>query len=202
MFSKHYDDENRDIRFHKMVIIVLKLFYKKQNPKIIHYRNYKTFNANLFTEELNNELLNIDINNVEMVEFTSTVLLVLDKHAPIKRKYIRANNSTFMIEELRTAIMQRSKLRRIFLKERTNNSKHLHNRQKILCVSFLRKTKKDNFKQLSNKVISDNKKFWETSPLFSEKTFRKETIILKDSNRTITNNHERLICRQGKQLQS
>ena len=34
--------------FHKMVITVLKIFYKKQKPKIIHYRNYKTFNDNLF----------------------------------------------------------------------------------------------------------------------------------------------------------
>ena len=58
-------------------------------------------------------------------------------------------------------------------------------------MNLLRKTKRDYFKQLNNKVISDNKKFWQTiSPLFSEKTFRKETIILKDSNRTITNNHE------------
>ena len=190
MFLKHYDDGNRDIKFHKIVITVLKLFYKKRKPKIIHYMNYKTFNANLFTEELNNELLNIDINNAEMVEFTSTVLSVLDKHAHIKRKYIGAKNSTFMTKEVRAAIMQRSKLRRKFLKERTNNSKHLYNRQKKLCVSLLRKTKKGNFKQLNNKVISDNKKFWQTSPLFSEETFRKETIILKDSSRTITNNHE------------
>ena len=177
--------------FHKMVITVLKLFYEKQKPKIIHYRNYKTFNANLFKEELNNELLNIDINNAELVEFTSTVLSVLDKHAPIKRKYIRANNSAFMTKELRAAIMQRSKLRQKFLKERTNDSKHLYNRQRNLCVSLLRKTKRDYFKQLNNKVISDNKKFWQTiSSLLSEKGFRKETIILKDSNRTITNNHE------------
>ena len=49
----------------------------------------------------------------------------------------------------------------------------------------------DYFKQLNNKVFSDNRKFGQTaSPLFSEKAFRKETIILKDSNRTITNNHE------------
>ena len=60
-----------------------------------------------------------------------------------------------------------------------------------LCASLLRKTKRDYFKQLNNKVISDNKKFWQTiSSLFSEKAFRKETIILKDSNRTMTNNHE------------
>ena len=33
--------------FHKM-IISFKIFYKTQKPKIIHYRNYETFNANLF----------------------------------------------------------------------------------------------------------------------------------------------------------
>ena len=145
MFLKHYDDGNRDIRFHKIVITVLKLFYKNRKPKIIHYRNYKTFNANLFTEELNNELLNIDINNAEMVEFTSTVLSVLDKHAHIKRKYIGAKNSTFMTKELRPAIMQRSRLRRKFLKERTNNSKHLYNRQKKALCEPSAKNKKGQF---------------------------------------------------------
>ena len=82
--------------FHKMVITVLKIFYKKQKPKIIHYRNYKTFNVNLCKEKLNNELLNIDNNNAELVEFTNTVLSVLDKHAHVKRKYIRANNYAIM----------------------------------------------------------------------------------------------------------
>ena len=140
---------------------------------------------------MNKELLNIDITNAELVEFTSIVLSVLAKHEPIKRKYIRANNSAFMTKETKIAIMQRSKLRQKFLKERTNDSKHLYNRQRTLCVSLLRKTKSNCFKQLNNKVISDNKKFWQTiSPLLSEKSFRKETIILKDSNRAITNNHE------------
>ena len=101
--------------FYEVIFTVLKMFNKKEKPKIIHYRNYKTFNANLFKEELNSELLNIDINNAELVS-------VLDKHAPIKRIYIRANNSAFMTKELRTAIMQRSKLRQKFLKERTNDS--------------------------------------------------------------------------------
>ena len=44
---------------------------------------------------------------------------------------------------------------------------------------------------MNNKVVSDNRKFFQTkSPLFSEKAFRKETIILKDNSRTITNNQE------------
>ena len=97
MFSRHYDDGNRVI------------FLQETNTKNIHYRNYKTFNANLFKQELNNELLSIDNNNAELVEFTNTVLSLLDKHAPIKRKYIRANNA-FMTKELRAAIIQKSKL--------------------------------------------------------------------------------------------
>ena len=58
------------------MMIETEIFYKKQKPKIIHYRNYKTFNANLFKEELNNELLNIDINNAELVEFTSSFISI------------------------------------------------------------------------------------------------------------------------------
>ena len=42
--------------FHKMVVTVLKVFYKKQKPKIIQYRNYDDFINDLFREELNNEL--------------------------------------------------------------------------------------------------------------------------------------------------
>ena len=114
-----------------------------------------------------NELLSTDNNNAELVEFTNTVLSILNKPAPIKRKYVRANNFAFMTKELREAIMQRSKLRQKFLKERINDSKHLYNRQRNLCVSLLRKTIGDYFKQLNNKVVSDNRKFWQAiSSLF------------------------------------
>ena len=39
IFSKYYDDGTGISDFHKMVITVLKIFYKKQKLKIIHYRN-------------------------------------------------------------------------------------------------------------------------------------------------------------------
>ena len=86
--------------------------------------------------------MRIDINSAELVEFTNAVLSILGKHAPIKRKYTRANNSAFMTKKLRAAIMQRPKLRQKFLKERTNYSKHLYNRQKNTCVTFCKKKQK------------------------------------------------------------
>ena len=96
MFSRHYDYGNRDLRFQQNGNYSFEIILQEKKTKIIHYRNYKTFNANLFKEELNNELLRIVINNAELVEFTNTALSILNKHAPIKRKYIRANNPAFM----------------------------------------------------------------------------------------------------------
>ena len=100
--------------FHKTVVTVLKVFYKKQKPKTIQYRKYDSFNNDSFREELNNELLNVDLNNAEISEFTETFVSLLDKYAPRKQKYIRANNANFMAKRLRKAIVFRSKFRNRF----------------------------------------------------------------------------------------
>ena len=68
--------------FDKMVITVMKIFYKKQKPKIIQYRSYKSFDNQVFQRELNSELLKIDLNNAELSEFTEIFLSILDKYAP------------------------------------------------------------------------------------------------------------------------
>ena len=72
--------------FHKMLVTVLKVLYKKQKPKIIRYRKYDNFNNDLFREEVNNEFLNVDLNNAELSEFTETFVSLLDKHTPKKQK--------------------------------------------------------------------------------------------------------------------
>ena len=116
--------------FHKMVVTVLKVFYKKQKPKISQYRKYDNFNNDLFREELNNELLNVDLNNAELSEFTETFMSLLDKYAPKEQKYIQANNANFMTKSLKKTTMLRSKFRNRFLKEKTEESKSLYNKQR------------------------------------------------------------------------
>ena len=94
---------------------------------------------------MNNELLSIDDNNAELVEFTNIISSILDKHALTKEKYIRANNSEFMKKDPRTAIMGRSKLRQKILKERTNDCKYLYDRQKKIFASAFCQKGKGNF---------------------------------------------------------
>ena len=67
----------------------------------------------------------------------------------------------------------------------------LHNKQTNLCVSILRKNKRDYFGDLNSKNVTVNRTFWKIiSPPFSKKAFHKECIILKENNKTIRNNEE------------
>ena len=60
--------------FHKLVVTVLKMFCKKQKPKIIQYKIYKTFNEQLFRIELEKDLVKIDLKNAKLEEFYDELL--------------------------------------------------------------------------------------------------------------------------------
>ena len=135
--------------------------------------------------------MKININNAELKGFNEFFLKVLDKHAPRKQKYNIANNSNFITKALRKEIMHRFRLRNKFLKERTNESKIAYNKQRNICVSLLRKTKRDYFANLDTKIMKSNRKFWKTvNPLFSEKSYSKESISLISKDSLITKNED------------
>ena len=135
--------------------------------------------------------MKIDLNNADLSEFIKIFLLILDKHVPRKQKLVQVSKSNFVTKNLRKAIMKRSKRRNKYFREGTKEAKSLYNKQRNLCVSILRKNKRDYFGNLNNKIVTDNRKFWKTvSRLSFEKTFHRECITLKESNTTITNNVE------------
>ena len=135
--------------------------------------------------------MKIEIDNADLKELNEIFLKVLDKHALRKQKYIRANNSNYIIKALRKEIMNRSRLRNKFLRERTNESKIAYSKQRNICVSLLRKTKRDYFANLDTKIMKGNRKFWKTvNPLFSEKSHRKESISLINKDGLITKNED------------
>ena len=62
-----------------------------------------------------------------------TFLNVLNKVAPLKMKYQRANHSSFVNKELNKAIMQRSRLRNAYLKDKTRAARPIYKKTKK-CV--------------------------------------------------------------------
>ena len=78
--------------FHKMTVPVLRPFLKKAEPKIIFYRDYKNFtndNCRLLIEELSG---NVNITNTALDSFLDISREALNKTAPLKQKFVRANN--------------------------------------------------------------------------------------------------------------
>ena len=77
--------------------------------------------------------------------FLRTSLKILDKHTPMKKKYLRANHASFMTKEIRKAIMIRSKLRNKFLKNNNKQSRNDYRKQRNLCVALVHRAKQQYF---------------------------------------------------------
>ena len=90
--------------FQKLTTTVLKQYFPKPKPKIVSYRDYRNFQNDEFRAELDNEILEHDINNIEYQHFLNIFIEILNKHAPMKTKYLRANQGKFMTKCLYKAI--------------------------------------------------------------------------------------------------
>ena len=105
--------------FHKMTVTTLKTKYIKADPIQLQYRNYKNIDPILFREELRNSQNNDIMSRNYYNDFQNILCNVLDKHAPVKKKYLRANDSPFMTKYLRKMIMNRSRSKNIYFKNKT-----------------------------------------------------------------------------------
>ena len=110
--------ETGQSEFHLLTITEFKTSFQKREPKIIKYRDYKTFDNNKFRSEI----LKRNFNCTDLRTFKEPVFNIFNKYAPIKRKYVRVNEAPFMTKELHKAIMKRSRLGNKFLKDRTENN--------------------------------------------------------------------------------
>ena len=83
--------------------------------------------------------------------------------------------------------MQRSKLRNLYLKVRSDENRIGYKKQRNICVSLLRKTKRKHFEDLSIADVTDNKNFWKiVKTLFGNKIKGNPNIVLVESNDLIT----------------
>ena len=67
---------------------------------------------------------------------------MLDNHAPIKKRYVRANDGPFKTKTLRKAIMIRARLTNIYYKECTDDNLMAFKKQRNKCVKILQQANK------------------------------------------------------------
>ena len=120
----------------------MKMYYSKQKPTIIHYRKFKDFNNDSFIKDLQTPLTKSF--NEEAIPFQSlreSMNVTLDKYAPTKIRYARANQAPYMNKKLSKKIMKRSRFRTKFLNTRSDLDPKAYSKQRNYVVSLLRKEK-------------------------------------------------------------
>ena len=128
--------------FHKMIFTIIKYTFTKGKAKTLYYRNLKNINQSDFNSRLKQ---NINENDLNFDSLCSAIKESLNFFAPLKKKKVRHNNNKFMTKHLRKAIMNRSRLRNKYNKNRTNENWSNYARQRNLCVKILKKSKKHYF---------------------------------------------------------
>ena len=170
--------------FHKMILTVLKSTFPKVEPKQINYRKFRNFDLNSFNNEVNAKMESIK----EYETFEEEFLKVSNKHAPLKKKFIRANYVPYMTKDLRKAIMKRSQLESKYIKQPTIENMNNYKKHKNFCSKLYKKERQKFYSQLDIKNVTDNKLFWKTmKPFLSEKCTLSSKISLVHNNNVISN---------------
>ena len=99
---------------HKLVLSVFKTTFSKSKPKEIIYRHFKKFNEEDFNQEFHGKLSTELVDNYSSVE--NVFIDILNRHAPIKKKVIRASHAPNVTKALRKAIMKRFQLEKMHFK--------------------------------------------------------------------------------------
>ena len=152
--------------FHHMIYTMFRLTYDKIPPIDIKYRSYKHFDSGKVSTDLIKNCTDIlSYNHLE-----SSLLSILDTHAPIKSKRLRSNTKPFMNKNLRNAIAVRSRLKNIANKTGSISDIENYKKQRNYVVLLNRKAQKSYFKELNPNAIKTTKSFFQTfKPYFSNK---------------------------------
>ena len=126
--------------FHKLSLTVMKFFYKKQTSNIIKYRSYSNFENEVFISNLRVAFSEI-CNENELLSFETFKNIVdhtLETRAPLKKRYLRANQAPFINTKINKEIMKRSQLRTKFLYSKSDLDQRVYDKQRNICVSLIR----------------------------------------------------------------
>ena len=163
---------------HHMILTMLKTTFQQKEPKCLIYRDYKNFIFENFKSDLQEALQSYKGSDDT---FDNNFTSCLNKHAPKKKKVLRGNEKPHMNNNLRRAIMKRSKL-----KNKANKTKNpldiVNYKKQRNYVTKLNKTAKlEYFNNL--KLGKDNKPFWEKcKPYFTNKHSKADTDIMLNEN--------------------
>ena len=176
-----------------MEVTVTKTSFERFKPRVLNYRDHKSFKNKLFTEELLYELSNatFEENADGFEKIVEICQKTLNHHAPTKQKLIQGNHLPFINKDLSKAIMHGTRFRNKYLKKKPDENKRKYAKQRNYYASLLRKSKREYCSSLDVKNITGNKTFWKTVKSFlSDRVTSTQKITLIDNDKTVKNDDD------------
>ena len=125
-------------------------------------------------------------------QLTNTFRSIVEKHAPIKTKFLRGSNVPFMNPELRKAMYTRARLKRRLNKHPSKQNEVTFKKQRNRCAALRKKAIKNHFKRVTSNGLMSNKAFWDLVKSFlSNKGVLAgaDTSLAKD-DKIVTDDHD------------
>ena len=140
--------------YHRLITTFMKSYLSILKPKINHYRNFKRFDEQKFIDDIKNADFSFETDdpNENYSALTNTFSLIVEMHAPLKKKMVRGNHAPFITKDLRKAIYTRSRLKIKYIKNPSKVNQKLYKRQRNKCVSIRKKSMKQYFSNITSKV--------------------------------------------------
>ena len=75
----------------KLSVTVMKMYNTKQKPSIVHYRKFKNFCNDSIIKNIEIFLLKLcNQQNVQFKILQESVIIALEKYAPLKKRYVKS----------------------------------------------------------------------------------------------------------------
>jgi hypothetical protein len=176
---------------HNIIGCAMRVKMPKTGPKLVKYRSYKKFSLDVFQNDLSRLPTNYSQNHCNIDEhmdiFYAQYKSVVDKHVPVKSKFIKKMSVPYMNGELRHAIFRKCMLRNKYYKQRSTLNWSNYKKQRNHVTKLRKKSIKTYF-QNKCKNGKNNYDFWRTIKPFMSDKYNNEsnTIILREGTDIIT----------------
>ena len=88
--------------YHRLITTFMKSYFSRLKSKIIHHRNFKRLDEQKFIADVKNADFSFETDdpNENYSTLTNTFSLIVEKHAPLKKKIVRGNHAPFITKDL------------------------------------------------------------------------------------------------------
>lgn len=177
---------------HSLIYVVRKAHYIRAETKIIEVRNMKNFNSENFINDLNhqpwtNVCRNAGDPDTMWQIWKSSLMEVIDKHAPKRTKRVGKKKSPWVTDELRRLFFKRDYLKKQAISSGDPGMWHQYRQARNLANNEMKKAKRLYFTNHLDLHKHDMKKTWKLLNELNARNSRHTTSIkeIKVSDETI-----------------